>query len=421
MNQQPAASAANAVSQVHQFGSASESVFRRVYHALKGRDDFADAWRQQQERLDAQAERNAALQRQRRELQRALGDKADEIRRLRELLASVSDGIILQDLNGKVTLMNAAAGAMLGGKKNFWNSELGRLFERFRATRATGADFMPLGESAEIKLDQRVVRAQLAALGDAGRRIGTVILLRDVTYDALAQRLKDGFVSAIARDMEPPLAVMKLAGELLGGADDAALNRNLLEKLLRSAAQIDQLGLELLDIAAIEAGSFDVKREPVSVEGLLWSVAAGMEAQLRAAGVELLLMTRGIESVHIQGDAARLTWALAHLLRNGAQYNKPGGYVALSAKTSQIAGQKQIRLRVTDNGSGISPQELPQIFERFFRGQNAVSAGGGLGQGLTVAKAICEAHRGTLEAQSRQHNGSAFTMTLPMHNRAPGS
>ena len=415
MSQEPAASAANAVSQVHQFGSASESVFRRVYHALKRRDDIANVWQEQQERLQAQAQSNASLQRQRREMRRALGARAEEIRQLHELLGSVSDGIILQDLNGKVTLMNATARTMLGGKRNFWHSELGRLFERFHGVRRTRGDLMPLGESAEIRLDQRVLRAQLAALGgEDGRRIGTVIILRDVTYDALAQRLKDGFVSTISRQMEKPLAVMKLAGELLdSGAQATEENRALLDKLLQNAAHVDRLGLELLDIAAIEAGSFDVKREPIDAEGLIWSVAAGMAAELRGAGIELQVMTSGLSSLRIIGDAARLGWALAHLLRNGAQYNNPGGYVALSAKTSQSGAQKQVRIRVSDNGLGISADELPQIFERSFRGRKARDQSAGLGQGLTVAKAICEAHRGALEARSREHVGSAFTLSLP--------
>ena len=416
MSQQPTVDPATAVGAVHKFGGASESLFRRLYHALQGRDDLRSAWQEQNAQLQAQAERNAALQRQKRGLQRSLDKGASEIERLNALLNSVSEGLILQDLNGKVTLMNGAAHAMLGGKRNFWQSELASLFERFRGLSDMRSDLMPLGESAELQLNDRVLRAQLAAIGgDDKQRIGTLIILRDVTFDALAQRMKDGAISALARDMAAPLSVVKLAGELLqGDAADKSLNRQLLGNLLANADLVDQLGLELLDIADAAAGSFDVTREPVAIEDLVWHVADAMQAELQERGVDLLLMTRGIKSARTLGDSARLQWALSHLLRNGAQYNQPGGYVALAARIAPPGDEPRIVIRVSDDGSGISADELPHIFERLYRGKNASEATPGLGQGLTVARAICQAHRGELGVESRLHIGSAFTMRLPL-------
>lgn len=409
------------VAQVHKFGAASESVFRRLYRGLHGRRDVQEHLRQQQELLLEQARRNEELNRRQRHLQRALHSRAGELERLHAVLGSVNDGIILQDLNGKVTMMNQAAQVMLGGRKAFWDSALGSLFEQYRAVTEIQAELMPLGESDEIALNHRIVRAQVVAIGDENkRRIGSVIILRDVTHDALAQRLKDGYVSQIAQELETPMSIIKLAGELLNARpEDAAVNRQLLNKLLFNVDLLDQLVLELLDIAEMNAGIFDVKRQAVSVEDFLWSVARGISLDLQARGIDLLVMTRGIGGLQVRGDDKRLQWALGHLVRNGAQYNRRGGYVALAARTSAIADSAYVSIRVTDNGVGIGEKDLPHIFERFYRGDNnRVEAGEsrqGLGQGLYVARAICEVHGGFLQVRSRLNVGSAFTMGLPLH------
>jgi len=409
------------VAQVHKFGAASESVFRRLYRGLHGRSDVQEHLRQQQELLLEQARRNEELDRRQRHLQRALRSRAGELERLHAVLGSVNDGIILQDLNGKVTMMNQAAQIMLGGRKAFWDSALGSLFEQYRAVTRIHSELMPLGDSDEIALNHRIMRAQVVAIGDENkRRIGTVIILRDVTHDALAQRLKDGYVSQIAQELETPMSVIKLAGELLNAKpEDAAVNRQLLNKLLFNVDLLDQLVLELLDIAEMNAGIFDVKRESVSVEDFLWSVVRGISVDLQARGIDLLVMTRGIGGLQVSGDDKRLQWALGHLVRNGAQYNRRGGYVALAARTSAIADRAYVSIRVTDNGIGIGEKDLPHIFERFYRGDNSSVATGesrpGLGQGLYVATAICEVHGGFLQVRSRLNVGSAFTMGLPLY------
>ena len=114
---------------------------------------------------------------------------------------------------------------MLGGKRAFWDSALGTLFEQFRNVQETTAELTPLGESDEMPLNNRIIRAQLIAIGDEeNRRVGTVIILRDVTHDALAERLKDGFVTHIVHEMESPASVIKLASELLSAQpEDAAV------------------------------------------------------------------------------------------------------------------------------------------------------------------------------------------------------
>ena len=401
--------------EVHRFGSASESLFRRLYRGLNRRQQLEVELQRQRALAGQQATRNESLQRRYQQLQRDHSRRASELERLQAVLGSLDEGIITQDPKGKVTMMNQAAEAMLGGKKAFWDSALGTLFERYRHVRETRAELTPLGESDEMPLNNRIVRAQLIAVGDEnGQRIGTVIILRDVTYDALAERLKDGFVRHIAEEMESPVSVIKLAAELLSGQpEDSAVNQRLLEKLLNNVDILDQLALELGDIGRMNAGSFEVKREALSAEGVVWSVVNGIGADIRSRGIDLLVMTRGLAGVNVRGDDTRLQWALGHLIRNGADYNQEGGYVALAARSESRQGVPYAVISVSDNGSGISPADLPHIFERFYRGAHSKGERR-LGQGLFVAKAICEAHGGYLQVQSREGVGSIFTMGVPV-------
>lgn len=405
--------------EVHRLGAAGESLFSRLYRSLNRRRQLEDDLRQQ---LSEASARQEDMQRQMERLRGKQRQRGDELARLEAVLGSLDDGIIVQDTNGKVTMMNGAAEAMLGGKRAFWDSALGTLFEQHRAVQETVADLTPLAESDELALNNRILRAQLIAIGDeGGRRIGTVIILRDVTYDALAERLKHGFVSYIAEDMERPVGVIKLASELMSAQpEDAAVNRRLLEKLAQNVDLLDQLSLELLDIARLNAGAFDVAREPVDVETVIWSVVNGIEEEVKSRGVDLLVMTRGLSGVLLRGDATRLQWALGHLIRNGAEFNAEGGYVALAARPETRNRKRYALISVSDNGTGIRGEDLPHIFERFYRGETASEnqrqgASRGLGQGLYVARAICEAHGGYLRVQSRERVGSIFTMAVPVY------
>ncbi len=412
-------SEANAgLNDAHRFGSASESLFRRLYRGLSRRRLLEDELRRQRALAGQEAATRADLQRRFAHLQGEHGRRGSELERLRAVLASLDEGIVVQDRGGKVTMMNRAAEIMIGGKRAFWDSALGTLFNSYSDIETLSAELTPLGESVEMPLNDRFVRAQFVAIGDENlRRIGAIIILRDVTYDALAERLKDGFARHIAEEMERPVSVIRLASELLSGQpEDSEVNRRLLEKLVQNVDALDQLALELLDIARMKVGAFDVKREPMDAEAMLWSVANGMGPEVKSRGIDLLVMTRGLSGVRVRGDDTRLQWALGHLVRNGADYNAKGGYVALAARVEQRKAQRYLMISVSDNGIGISSVDLPHIFERFYRGAGRAGQPlpAGLGQGLYVAKAICEAHGGYLQVQSREGAGSIFTMAVPL-------
>ncbi len=406
---------------VHNLGSATESVFRRVYKGLNRRQELEREVKRRQLMLDMKMVQTENLRGEYNLLKRKHHDKGTELERLYGVMGSLDEGIIMQDPNGQVTMMNQAAEAMLGGKKSFWASPLGTLFNQYKEVTETTSELVPLGESEEIALNNRIVQAQLVAIGDDdGKRMGTVIILRDITHDALSERLKDGFVTHISHELKTPMTVIKLASELLSAApEDAPVNRRMLDKLVNNVDILDRLVLELLDISEMTAGTFDVDRDPVLIEDMIWEVANGMDSEIQDREVDLFVMTRNLGDVQVVGEDKRLQWALGHLIRNGALYSESGGYVAVSATVDEMDDQHYVIIRVRDSGTGITEKDLPHIFERFYRGDARTPDGKkldprGLGQGLFVAKTISEVHGGFLSVRTKLGVGSEFTMALPL-------
>jgi signal transduction histidine kinase len=265
-----------------------------------------------------------------------------------------------------------------------------------------------------------VIGAQLAIVADErGERLGTVLMLRDVTRDALADRLKDQFVTQMSHELRTPLAAIKGMSEvLLAMPEDRPPNRKFLEAISRNVAVLDRMIVELLDISEIGAGSFAVRQYDVRLPELIFTVIQGLKARIEKAQLDLAVMVTNRDKLTVLGDDRRLQWAVGHLLDNSIKYTEPGGEIVL--RLGRIR-DKHILIEVSDTGVGITPRDLPHIFERFYRGEARAPDGQvidprGLGQGLFVARAVADAHGGYLSVASAVGEGSTFTLALPLNH-----
>lgn len=409
--QQDTREISGALKRVNRLGNATEQLFTRLYHGLTRRSGS-----QTQELLAASEE----LRLSNRRLAGLVAQQELENERLNAILASISEGIIMQDTEGRIVLMNEAAKNLLGNQKNFWESELGTLFESYRDRLTVSSELEQLGEPSRIEVNNRVLGAQLAAIADSqGQRLGTLIILRDVTKDVLAERLKDSFITHISHELKTPMTVIKMASEVLAGQpEDQPANRRMLTMLSRNIDILDRMVLELLDISEMSTGSLEVASEPLDIEALVWEVINGLAGEIERHDIDITVMVRDLDALDLTGDDQRLRWALSHLVRNAIYYNLPGGQVMVTIRTSRQNGTEAIIISVIDNGVGISSKDLPHIFERFYRGEPRTREGKrldprGLGQGLFVARTIATAHGGHLGVQSEVGKGSVFTLSLP--------
>lgn len=406
----------SALARVSRFGAATASLFRRLYSSLNRRD--SQPARYDSKRVEVQLQKARMIAERNKRLAEILRQREAEVERLSGILATIEEGIIMQDTEGRVVLFNQAAQRLLGSHKNFWDTELGTLFDAYRDVVRIDSELAPLGEPTRIQVNNRLVGAQLAAVADSqGQRIGTMIVLRDVTRDALADRLKDQFVTAISHELRTPMTVIKGASEVLASLPaDQPVNRRLLETLTRNVDTLDRMVVELLDISEMGAGTFAIRDDVVQLEPLLWSVANGMAAEIRHGHLEVALVVRHAH-LTVRGDIQRLRWAIGHLLQNSIRYTEPNGQIVV-ALGEDSANPGYVRVDVIDTGVGVSDKDLPHIFERFYRGEPRTSGGKlldprGLGQGLFIARVVAEAHKGFVTVRSRVGEGSAFSLVLP--------
>jgi signal transduction histidine kinase len=246
-------------------------------------------------------------------------------------------------------------------------------------------------------------------------------VLRDVTRDALADRLKDQFVTAISHELRTPMTVIKGVSEILAGTPaDQPLNRKLMETLTRNVDTLDRMVVELLDISEMGAGAFSIRHDEIHLEPLLWSVINSLSSEVKRGRLDVLYMTRDLRQLTVKGDEQRLRWAFGHLLQNSIRYTEPQGHLTVVSSINDD-NPVYVNVSVVDTGVGISEKDLPHIFERFYRGEPRTSSGKlldprGLGQGLFVARTVAEAHGGYLSVRTKPGEGSTFTMVLPLIN-----
>ncbi len=404
----PAHSVADMVQSVDALGANTGRLFGRLYGTLRRKQHERDATlRQSLQRVN--------------ELEKLRADQQTSIAQLTGVLAVISEGVIMQDNEGRIVLMNKAAHDLLGSVRAFWDSDLGRMFADARDQIPLEGE-ITLGEPQRVEVNNRILGAQIAVVADEqGQRLGTVLMLRDVTRDAIADRLKDQFVTHMSHELRTPLTAIKGMSEvLLAMPDDRPPNRKFLEAISRNAAVLDRMIVELLDISEIGAGSFAVREQEIDLPALVINVILGLRPRIEKAELRLAFSTAGASRLTITGDERRLQWAIGHLIDNSIKYTEPGGeiYVQVGRIREGCA-----LIEVSDTGVGISPYDLPHIFERFYRGEARTPDGRvldprGLGQGLFVARAVAEAHGGYLSVASALGEGSTFTMALPLERVA---
>ncbi len=394
---------------IDEFGSATERFFERLYRGLSRKQQRAGG--------SQEPDQMAALRQANRELAARVRDAQTVAARLQAVFASIDEGVIMQDTEGRIVLMNNAAHQLLGSVKSFWASELGRMFEAARGKIPTEGEMEPIGDPLRLQLNDRILGAQLAAVATPERApLGTLIVLRDVTREALADRLKDQFVTQITHELRTPLAAIKGMSEvLINQPEDRPPNRKFLEAIGRNAAILDRMIVELLDISEISEGTFAVRKQELALDELVVDVIKGQEPRIKRNNLNVGVMVVNRAHVRVIGDDRRLRWAIGHLLDNSINYTLSGGFITLRIGIIQ---NDRVLLEIIDTGVGISERDLPHIFERFYRGEARTPAGKvidprGLGQGLFVARAVAEAHGGYIAASSNIGQGSKFTLALP--------
>jgi len=366
-------------------------------------------WRYLVLRRDLGELRNT-LNAQRSNLNLQLSTSNAERTRLAAILDQLSDGVLIADAEGRVQFANPAAEKLLGlPLESHSVTEALRHHVLVEAWRRCRENEEVQSESVEIPSTRQFL--QLIVVPDRDTRGGTLLLVQDLTRVRKLETVRRDFVSNLSHELRTPLASLKALTETLqGGAlTDPEAGPRFLGRIHTEVDALTQMAQELLDLSKIESGQVTLNLKPVSPAEVLHAAAERMRVQAERAGVELTV--EAANPPRARADAARLEQVLVNLIHNAIKFTPRGGSVTLSAEAKKDA----VLFGVRDTGAGIPADDLPRIFERFYRVDKS-RTGSGSGLGLSIAKHIVEAHGGKIWAESREGQGSIFYFSIPQMN-----
>ncbi len=368
--------------------------------------------------LSAQAEAEAQVSR----AQRAAEAAANEGRQTAAFLSA------LQAVQTEAAIVISPKRQVLA-----WNSVAESLF---RPHGAVGQSLILATRSTD--LDQLAARAladesdcdQQVGLGSEGApyrvrairagEFGAVLVLQDLSVLQRLGRARRDFVANISHELRTPLTSVRLLVESLqaGVVQSPDEVDAVLQKMKTEVQALEQMAQELLDLAQIESGKAIVKLVPIRLPQLVAETVERFETQ--ASAKQQTLSTDIPATMEVLADGDLLSRALGNLLHNAIKFTPAQGQIWVRARQQGA----DVLVEVADTGPGIPPEDLPRVFERFFRGDRSRPSGaGGTGLGLAIAKHVIEAHGGRIwvESEGRPGKGAIFRFTLLSNDQSPAA
>lgn len=348
------------------------------------------------------------------ELQKLLDNLRYESARREAILSGMAEGVLAVDHELRVTFCNASflkAIDFRGGKsEGRFLLELVRdpdLHERLRGVSNTG---VPQKLRFQLSAHARTFEMQATPLEMPSGR-GAIAILHDITDLERLEQVRKDFVANVSHELRTPLAgIIGYADTLLDGAlEDLKNNRHFVEIIRSNAVRLNNIAADLLILSELESNAEANEPDVISVRAVLDGAMATVASEARARNVEMVREELG--NLFVSGSRLRLEQAILNLLANAIKFNRPGGEVRVRAAEN---GDGRVEITIADTGAGIPSQDLPRIFERFYRVDKARSRQvGGTGLGLSIVKHVVERMNGGVRVESQLGKGSTFTLILP--------
>ncbi len=329
---------------------------------------------------------------------------------LREVLASMSEGVLVTGPDSRARLANTAFRDLFGlaaepaGRTPLEIARQPLLDELVRATARDGR-----AGSGNVELEDPERRTIALTSAPLSRDGGVVVVARDVSPFARVAEMRRDFVANVSHELKTPLAAIRGYAETLreGALEDPPASRRFVERILAQCGRLEALLGDLLTLSRLESVEQTPAYEPVDLDAL---ARRALEVAGAAAGQRRVTLESQGAAGSVMGDADGLERLLLNLLDNAIKYNREGGRVTL-----RLAGlEGQATIEVEDTGIGIAPDARSRIFERFYRVDKGRSRDqGGTGLGLAIVKHVAQTHGGRVEVESELGQGSRFRVTLP--------
>ncbi|EIF39129.1 cell wall metabolism sensor histidine kinase VicK [Streptococcus sp. SK643] len=341
-----------------------------------------------------------------------------ETKRLNSILSYMTDGVLATNRRGKITMINDMAKKQLGIQKE-------------DALNKNILDLLNIGEDYELRdlitkvpelmIDSQddngeylILRVRFALIRrESGFISGLVAVLHDTTEQEKEERERRLFVSNVSHELRTPLTSVKSYLEAL---DEGALSEpvapDFIKVSLDETNRMMRMVTDLLHLSRIDNTTSHLDVELINFTAFITFILNRFDTIKSQDDQQKYELVRDypITSVWIEIDTDKMTQVIDNILNNAIKYSPDGGKITVSMKTTD----EQMILSISDQGLGIPKQDLPRIFDRFYRVDRARSrAQGGTGLGLSIAKEIIKQHKGFIWAKSEYGKGSTFTIVLP--------
>jgi two-component system, OmpR family, sensor histidine kinase SenX3 len=367
----------------------------------------------------------------------AVSETSAESIRLRRSLDTLPLGLVLCDESGTVVYRNEHADQLMTSR--YGDAIAAQAVTELLAEAWKGGD-------AERVIDlygppRRTLHVHAALIDDGRRQLGVLAMIEDVSERRRLEDIRRDFIANVSHELKTPMGALGLLAETLLVERDPAVASRLAERIHLEAFRVSRIIDDLLDLSRLESEGTP-SRELMPAVLVMAEAIERIRSTADQRGIEVVF-DEPEATVIVFGDRRQLVSALCALLENGVAYSTEGGTVTLHATTSEETQGAEpeledgdavldtgahevvppapivlrtVRIAVTDKGIGIPAKDLNRIFERFYRvDPGRARQTGGTGLGLSIARHVAQNHGGRVEVESREGEGSTFTLVLPLH------
>jgi two-component system sensor histidine kinase SenX3 len=322
-------------------------------------------------------------------------------------LDEATDAIVVVDRIGREIVRNAPA-------RRFSGARHGQVLAKDAVDELLSGALDGVTSQRELQLygpPRQVLQLRAFPLRRDGEVVGAVAFTRDVSESRRVESVRRDFVANVSHELKTPIGALGLLAETMAAADDPSVVQQLADRVVREADRLSRIVDDLLDLSQIEAQEAP-SRAPIPVRLLVSESVDLVQAAADLAEVPIVV-TPEPPDVELACDRRQMRSALMNLLDNAIKYSGPHQPVEVGAR---LEGDR-LALVVRDHGIGIPTRDLERIFERFYRVDRARSREtGGTGLGLAIVRHVAQAHGGDVTVESREGEGSLFTLHLPVTN-----
>nr|WP_280521215.1 ATP-binding protein [Paenibacillus mangrovi] len=361
------------------------------------------------------------------ELEDNIRNLNQEKEHLASVLRSMSDAVITIDKAGHIVLTNPPAQKLIPMWKDIkWD------LEQTEEHEASTLEKVPkplldlyermLQESADVNTNvhvkQGVWSVHMAPLyGDEDIR-GAVAVLRDITEEVKLEKMRQDFVANVSHEIRTPLSMMQGYSEALldGMAASPEESQELIQVIHDESLRMGRLVKDLLDLARMEAGHTDIQRDRLDVNELLERVYRKFSVRAKENGIDLSYDKKTVDLILEAADEDKLEQVLTNLLDNAFRHTPEGKQIRIVADRIGEGSTSELQINIEDEGAGIPQEDIPFVFERFYKADKARVRGtsNGTGLGLAIVKNIVESHEGSIRVISQLGEGTVFSIRLPV-------